>query len=101
MESVLLATLMIVVIAMVIVILLQQSEGGALGIGGGPGGMMNARGAADFLSKVTKWLAIAFFLNVLALGWLSANRDKGEGVLDRVQEQADQAPTEEEVPEGR
>lgn len=44
MQEVLLVIQLFVAIALVAVILLQRSEGGALGIGGGPGGMMSARG---------------------------------------------------------
>ncbi len=46
--------------------LMQRSEGGGLGIGGGgsPGGLMNARGAADFLTRTTKWLAVLFVMLV-------------------------------------
>lgn len=50
----------IVAAALVVVILMQRSEGGGLGIGGSPNGMMSARGAADFLTRSTKWLAVAF-----------------------------------------
>ncbi|WP_336986418.1 preprotein translocase subunit SecG [Altererythrobacter aquiaggeris] len=50
----------IVAAALVGVILMQRSEGGGLGIGGSPNGMMSARGAADFLTRSTKFLAIAF-----------------------------------------
>ena len=52
----------IVAAALVAVVLMQRSEGGGLGIGGGgsPGGLMSARGAADFLTRTTKWLAVAF-----------------------------------------
>jgi len=74
MEAVLLSIHLIVAIGLVVVILLQRSEGGALGIGGGPTGMMTARGAGDLLTKTTRWLAIIFLANSLALGWLSANR---------------------------
>ncbi|MBH5322696.1 preprotein translocase subunit SecG [Aurantiacibacter sediminis] len=47
---------------LVILVLMQRSEGGGLGIGGGgsPGGLMSARGAADVLSRATKWFAILF-----------------------------------------
>ncbi|MBZ6378613.1 preprotein translocase subunit SecG [Pacificimonas flava] len=56
---------------LVAVILMQRSEGGALGIGGGPGGLMTARGAGNLLTKATAWLAAAFigtslFLAILA-----------------------------------
>lgn len=53
------------------VVLLQRSEGGALGIGGGGGGLVSARGAATALSKVTWALAIAFICTSLALTLLA------------------------------
>ena len=46
--------------ALVGVVLMQRSEGGGLGIGGNPSGALGARGAADFLSRSTKWLGVAF-----------------------------------------
>ncbi len=52
----------LVAAALVGVILMQRSEGGGLGVGGSPNGMMSARGAADFLTRATKWLAISFVL---------------------------------------
>ena len=42
------------------VILMQQSEGGGLGMGGSPSGLMSARGAADFLPRATTVLASIF-----------------------------------------
>src|SRR3990167_3467417 len=50
----------IVAAGLVGAILMQRSEGGGLGIGGSPGGLMGARGAADFLTRTTRWLAILF-----------------------------------------
>jgi preprotein translocase subunit SecG len=46
--------------AMVAVILMQRSEGGGLGVGGSPSGLMSARGAADFLTRATSILATLF-----------------------------------------
>ena len=59
----------IVAAALVGLVLMQRSEGGGLGIGGGgsPGGLMNARGAADFLTKTTKWLAVLFVVLAIVL----------------------------------
>ena len=37
----------IIAAALVAVILMQKSEGGGLGTGGSPAGLMSARGAAD------------------------------------------------------
>lgn len=50
----------IIAAALVAVILMQRSEGGGLGMGGSPSGLMSARGAADFLTRATKMLAILF-----------------------------------------
>ncbi|MEM6585906.1 MAG: preprotein translocase subunit SecG [Pseudomonadota bacterium] len=57
----------IVAAALVGVVLMQRSEGGGLGIGGSPTGALGARGAADFLTRATKWLAVAFVTLSIAL----------------------------------
>ncbi|MEE4153954.1 MAG: preprotein translocase subunit SecG [Erythrobacter sp.] len=57
----------LVAAALVGVVLMQRSEGGGLGIGGSPTGALGARGAADFLTRATKWLAIAFVTLSIAL----------------------------------
>lgn len=50
----------IVAALLVAVILMQKSEGGGLGMGGSPAGLMSARGAADFLTRSTAILAMIF-----------------------------------------
>src|SRR3954464_9572704 len=57
--------------AMVGVILMQRSEGGGLGVGGSPSGLMSARGAADFLTRATAILAGLFILLSIALAALA------------------------------
>ncbi|MDB5669423.1 MAG: secG [Alphaproteobacteria bacterium] len=57
--------------AMVTVILMQRSEGGGLGVGGSPSGLMSARGAADFLSRATAVLATAFVVLSITLAGLA------------------------------
>lgn len=72
--------------ALVGVILMQRSEGGGLGIGGSPSGMMSARGAADFLTRATKWLAVLFVaLSILLAALAVAETDTGslETTLER------------------
>lgn len=69
-------------------VLMQRSEGGGLGIGGGgsPGGVMSARGAADFLSRATKWFAIIFVALAIVLAGIaqsSAGSGELESTLDR------------------
>ncbi|MDP3906023.1 MAG: preprotein translocase subunit SecG [Novosphingobium sp.] len=63
----------IVAALLVAIILMQKSEGGGLGVGGSPTGLMSARGAADFLTRSTAVLAVLFVvlsivLAVLAVG---------------------------------
>ena len=62
----------LVAAAMVAVILMQRSEGGGLGVGGSPSGLMSARGAADFLTRATAVLAVMFVLLSIALAGLAA-----------------------------
>lgn len=62
----------IIAAALVTVILMQRSEGGGLGMGGSPSGLMSARGAADFLTRATGVLATLFVLFSIALAVLAA-----------------------------
>ena len=61
----------LVAAAMVAVILMQRSEGGGLGVGGSPSGLMSARGAADFLTRATAVLATLFVVLSIALAGLA------------------------------
>ena len=62
----------IVAFGLVVVILLQRSEGGGLGMGGSPSGLMSARGAADFLTRATTILASLFVLLSIGLAVYAA-----------------------------
>jgi preprotein translocase subunit SecG len=64
----------IVAAVLVTVILMQRSEGGGLGMGGSPSGLMSARGAADFLTRATAILASVFVALSILLAVLAANR---------------------------
>mgnify|MGYP006083855255 CR=1 FL=1 len=59
--------------ALVGVILMQRSEGGALGVGGSPNGLMSARGAGDLLTRTTAVLASLFVLLSVVLAVMAAN----------------------------
>ncbi len=58
---------------MVGVILMQRSEGGGLGVGGNPNGLMSARGAGDLLTRSTAVLATLFVLLSIVLAVMAAN----------------------------
>ncbi len=66
-------------ITMVVVILLQAGKGQGLAgsIGGGPMGgsaLFGGRGAADFLSKSTAWIAALYLILALAIGVIYKSR---------------------------
>src|SRR5687767_15560468 len=61
----------LVAASMVTVILMQRSEGGGLGVGGSPSGLMSARGAADFLTRATTILATLFVVLSIVLAGLA------------------------------
>jgi preprotein translocase subunit SecG len=86
----------IVAATLVGVILMQRSEGGGLGVGGSPAGVMSARGAADFLTRSTRWLAIVFVGLSIVLAALATKATGGttkvESTLDRSAPAAPAAP---------
>ena len=62
----------LVAIAMVALILMQRGAGAQAGSGfggGASGTVFGARGASNFLTKATKWLAVAFFSISLFMAW--------------------------------
>ena len=66
----------LIAIAMVALILMQRGAGAQAGSGfggGASGTVFGARGASNFLSKSTKWLAIAFFSISLFMAWQASN----------------------------
>lgn len=71
----------IVAALLVWVILMQKSEGGGLGVGGSPAGLMSARGAADFLTRATTILAGIFVVLSIALAALAV-RSGGTRTID-------------------
>ncbi len=63
----------LIAIAMIALILMQRGAGAQAGSGfggGASGTVFGARGASNFLSKSTKWLAVAFFGITLGMAWL-------------------------------
>ena len=68
----------LIAIAMIALILMQRGSGAQAGAGFGGGGasgtVFGARGASNFLSKSTKWLAIAFFGISLGMAWYATHR---------------------------
>lgn len=75
-----------IVAAMLVgVILMQKSEGGGLGVGGSPSGMMSARGAADLLTRTTSVLAVLFVALSITLAVMAAAEGKIETIDQSLQ----------------
>ncbi len=70
----------IVAALLVVVILMQKSEGGGLGVGGSPAGFMSARGAADFMTRLTTTLATAFVVLSITLAALAVGTASGRKI---------------------
>jgi preprotein translocase subunit SecG len=84
----------IVAALLVGVILMQKSEGGGLGTGGSPAGLMSARGAADFMTRLTAILATLFVVLSIVLAAL-ATQSSGNRTIDQTLDRsvpAQQAP---------
>ncbi len=82
----------IVAAALVGVILMQRSEGGGLGIGGSPTGMLGARGAADFMTRTTRILAILFVGLSIALAAVAVETTSADEITSTLNR--DVAPVE-------
>jgi preprotein translocase subunit SecG len=98
MTTVLIVIHLMVVLAMIGLVLLQRSEGGALGIGGGGGGFMTGRGAANVLTRGTAILAAVFFATSIGLALLARLESRPSDILDRLPGQTAPVETQDPAP---
>lgn len=88
--------LLVIAIALIGIVVIQRNEGGLGGLGGssggGMGGLMTGRSAANFLTKVTRWLAVGFFGVTLALAWIATHRSAPESLIAPVSQEAPAVP---------
>ena len=81
----------IIAVGLVFFILMQHSEGGASGfVSGQMGGVMSARGTANFLTKTTSILATLFFLSSIGLAIYSKSASKPKSIADSFKEHVQQ-----------
>ena len=76
----------LIAIAMIALILMQRGAGAQAGSGFGGGAsatVFGSRGASNFLSKSTKWLAIAFFVISLGMAWYATHRAAQQGPVQQ------------------
>ncbi|MGH8613104.1 MAG: preprotein translocase subunit SecG [Gammaproteobacteria bacterium] len=81
-------TILHVLIAFVLVglILVQRGKGADAGAAFGSGGsstVFGARGSASFLSRATAILAIMFFSNIMALGYLTTTVSERKSLMEQ------------------
>ena len=75
MLTVILVVHLMLALALTGVILVQKSEGGALGMGGGGmGGFMSGRSAANLLTRTTAIIAACFFATSIALAIIATHQ---------------------------
>jgi preprotein translocase subunit SecG len=76
----------LVALAMIALILMQRGAGASAGSGFGAGAsatVFGSRGASNFLSKSTKWLAIVFFSVALFMAWHATHSAKPKAVAEQ------------------
>ena len=67
-------------LSVIVLVLLQQGKGADMGSAfgsGSAGSVFGAAGAANFLSRTTKWAAIIFFVSTAGLAWMSHQPESG------------------------
>lgn len=73
-SSILLTLQVISSILVIVLVLLQQGKGADMGAAfgsGSAGSVFGSAGAANFLSRATKWAAIVFFVTTGGLAWVA------------------------------
>lgn len=82
-SPVLLAIQVISSLSIIVLVLLQQGKGADMGSsfgGGSAGSLFGATGAANFLSRTTKWAAIIFFASTGGLAYVAHHPDEAAAV---------------------
>jgi preprotein translocase subunit SecG len=93
-------------ILLVTIILIQRGKGSDAGMafgGGASGTVFGAAGSGTFLTKTTKWLAIAFMGTSLALAYVHNNKSAPTSILDtaeETQQEGDVSPIAAPLPSG-
>ena len=81
----------LVAISLIVLILLQHGKGADAGAAfgsGASGTVFGSRGAANFLSRTTAWMATVFFSVSLALAYIVHGRAAPTSVTDTIKQEA-------------
>lgn len=88
--TILLVIQIIASFSIIVLVLLQQGKGADMGSAfgsGSAGSLFGATGAANFLSRMTKWAAVVFFLATIGLAYIanSGNQEQDTGIMESFQ----------------
>jgi preprotein translocase subunit SecG len=84
MEMIVLIVHVIVAAGIIGLVLVQHGKGADVGAAfgsGSAGSVFGSAGSANFLSRLTAVLAVAFFLTSMGLTWISTKRGVNKGVM--------------------
>ena len=78
-------------------VFLQQGKGADMGSAfgsGSAGSLFGATGAANFMSRATKWAAVVFFISTIGLAYVTNRGTKGQdtGIMQNFSQTAPVAP---------
>ena len=84
-------------LSIISLVLLQQGKGADMGSafgGGSAGSLFGATGAANFMSRATKWAAVIFFATTIGLAYLANRGNTGQdtGIMQNFTQTAPVAP---------
>ena len=83
-ELVLRVALVLDALALIALIMVQQGKGASMGAAFGSGAsqtMFGSAGAASFLTRLTTWLAVVFFVLCFGLAWAARERAESAGTV--------------------
>jgi len=88
--TILLVVQIITSFSIIVLVLLQQGKGADMGSAfgsGSAGSLFGATGAANFLSRMTKWAAVVFFLATIGLAYManSGGVEEDTGIMESFQ----------------
>ena len=81
-NNILLVVQFLAALTIIVLVLLQQGKGADMGSSfgsGSAGSLFGASGAANFLSRTTKWAAVVFFVATIGLAYVTHSLHAGSG----------------------
>ncbi|MFC4275633.1 preprotein translocase subunit SecG [Achromobacter aloeverae] len=101
MQSILMVVQVLSALAIIVLVLLQQGKGADMGSAfgsGSAGSLFGASGAANFLSRTTKWAAVVFFATTAGLAYVT-HKGVGAPVESGVMQNYQAPPADRSVPQ--